>query len=185
MPPEEEKKTHEAAVSAMEDSDYVEEEIDDEIFSPQATDGVPLADAEPYSSGNLSASAGIDSQGSDKVKPKGIISHGKSDSASPKRKVQFKDDVSPAAPVIEGDKDMPSAVHRDKVVEKRAPTYEENMASLKKLEDEIKEELAGGNLDGRDKVLVEYVEKANETAQSLEIEDGNQVELKKALGILE
>ena len=60
-PPEEETKTHEAAVSAMEESDYVEEEIDDEIYSPQGADGVPLADAEPYSSGNLSASAGIDS----------------------------------------------------------------------------------------------------------------------------
>jgi hypothetical protein len=45
----------------MEESDYVEEEIDDEIYSPQGADGVPLADAEPYSSGNLSASAGIDS----------------------------------------------------------------------------------------------------------------------------
>ena len=58
----------------MDPSDDVEEEIEDEIFSPQANDGVPLADAEPYSSGNLSASAGIDSQGSDKIKPKGIIS---------------------------------------------------------------------------------------------------------------
>jgi len=65
MPPEEETKTHEAAVSAMEESDdFVEEEIDDEIYSPQGTDGaIPLADAEPFvsSSGNLSASAGIDS----------------------------------------------------------------------------------------------------------------------------
>ena len=84
----------------MEESDDVEEEIDDEIYSPQETDGIPLANAEPYSSGNLSASAGIDSQGSDKLRPKGIISHGKSDSQSPKRKVQFKDDFSPAGPVI-------------------------------------------------------------------------------------
>jgi len=35
---------------------------------------------------------------------------------------------------------------------------------LKSLENEIREEYNGGNLDGRDKVLVEYVEKANEAA---------------------
>jgi hypothetical protein len=56
---------------------------------------------------------------------------------------------------------------------------------LKRLENAIREEYNGGNLDGRDKVLVEYVEKANEAAQCLDIEDGNPVELKKALGILE
>lgn len=52
-----------------------------------------------------------------------------------------------------------------------------NKIELKRLEREIKEEYNGGNLDGRDKVLVEYVEKANEAAQSLDIEDGNAQEM--------
>lgn len=81
---------------------------------------------------------------------------------------------------------MPSAVHKDKNVERQeAPTYEQNKINLKRLEEDIKYEYDSGNLDGRDKVLVEYVEKANEAAQCLDIEGGNPVELKKALEILE